>query len=185
MDCDFDVRYKNSLPKIPRILFYIFSKSFIVLCFQFKSVIHFELNFVWGESFRLRFFYLFLSFFLCIFFLIVWLMYVLACFSLDLSYMGLSVLPGLDWLFPSHVREVFNYNLFKYILRPFLLLFFSWDPYNSNVGAFNIVPEVSETVLSSFHSFFFILLCGSYFHYFLFQVTYPFFCLSYSAIDSF
>ena len=31
--------------------------------------------------------------------------------------------------------------------------------------------------------FFFILLCSSYFHYFIFQVTYLFFCLSYSTID--
>lgn len=61
MDCDFDDKSKNSLPKIPRILCYAFLK---VLCFQFKSMIHFELNFVWGKSFRLRFFYLFLfSFF--------------------------------------------------------------------------------------------------------------------------
>ena len=98
--------------------------------------------------------------------------------------MGLSLLPGLNH-FLSHIREVFNYKLFKYFLSPFLLLFFFWDPYNSNVGAFNVVSEVSETVLSSFHSFFFILLCGSYFHYFIFQLTYPFLCLSYSAIDSF
>ena len=61
----------------------------------------------------------------------------------------------------------------------FLFLFFFSDPYSSNVGAFNVVPEVSETVLNSFHSFFFILLCGSYFHYFIFQVSYPFFCLSF------
>ena len=67
----------------------------------------------------------------------------------------------------------------------FVFLFFFWDPYNSNVVAFNIAPEVSETVLNSFHSFFFILLCGSYFHYFIFQVSYPFFCLGYSAFDSF
>ena len=87
--------------------------------------------------------------------------------------------------FLSQIREVFNYNLFKYFLRPFLFLFFFWDPFNSNVDAFNVVPEVSETVLNSFHSFFFILLCGSYFHYFIFQFTYPFFFLSYSAIDSF
>ena len=86
--------------------------------------------------------------------------------------------------FLSHIREVFNYYLFKYFLSPFLFLFF-WDPYNSNVVAFNVVPEVSETVLNSFHSFFFILLCSSYFPYFIFQVTYPFFCLSYSAIDPF
>ena len=54
--------------------------------------------------------------------------------------------------FLSYVMEVFDYNLFKYFLRPFLSLFF-WDPYNSNVGAFNVVPEVSETILNSFHSF--------------------------------
>ena len=69
--------------------------------------------------------------------------------------MGLSVLPGLDFL--SHVREVFNYNLFKYFLKPFLFLLFFWDPYNSNVGLFNVVPEVSESVLNSFHSFYFAL----------------------------
>ena len=55
--------------------------------------------------------------------------------------------------FLSHIREVFNYNLFKYFLSPFLFLFFFWDTYNSNVVAFNVVPEVSETVLNSFHFF--------------------------------
>ena len=63
--------------------------------------------------------------------------------------MGLSVLPGLNY-FLSHIREVFNYNLFKYFLSSFLFLFFFWDPYNSNVGVFNVVTEVSETVLNSF-----------------------------------
>ena len=87
--------------------------------------------------------------------------------------------------FLSHIREVFNYNLFKYFLSPLLFLFFFWDPYNLNVGSFNVAPEVSETVLNSCHSFFFFLLCGSYFHCFIFQLTYPFFCLSYSAIVSF
>ena len=42
---------------------------------------------------------------------------------------------------------------------------FFWDPCNSNVGTFDIVPEVSETSLSSFHSFHFILLFRSYFHH--------------------
>ena len=60
--------------------------------------------------------------------------------------------------FLSHVREVFHYALFKYFLRPFLFLFFFWNPYNLNVGAFSVVPEVSEIVFNSFHSFFFILL---------------------------
>ena len=53
---------------------------------------------------------------------------------------------------------------------------------NSNVGAFNVVPEVYETVLNSF---FFILLLSNYFHHSIFQFTYLFFCLSYSATDSF
>ena len=48
------------------------------------------------------------------------------------------------------------------------------------------VPEASETVLNSFHSFVFILLLGSYFHHSIFQLTHLIFCLSYSAIiDSF
>ena len=66
--------------------------------------------------------------------------------------MGLSALPGLE-CFIFHVREFFNYNLFTYFLRPFLSLFFFWDPYNVNVGVFNVVPEVSETVLIPFHLF--------------------------------
>ena len=60
--------------------------------------------------------------------------------------------------FLTHIREAFNCNLFKYFLSPFLFLFLFWDPYNSNVGAFNVVPKVSEIVLSSCHSFFFSLL---------------------------
>ena len=68
--------------------------------------------------------------------------------------MGLSALPGLGWVlsFPFHITEVFNYDIFKYFLKHFL--FFS-SPY---VGMFNVVPEASETVLTSFHSFFFPLL---------------------------
>ena len=41
--------------------------------------------------------------------------------------------------FLSHIREVFKYNLFKYFLSSFLFLFFFWDRYNWNVGAFNVV----------------------------------------------
>ena len=58
-----------------------------------------------------------------------------------------------DYFFP-HYREVFNNYLFKYFLMVFLFVFF-WDPYDSNVVAFNIVLEVSEIVLISFNSFFF------------------------------
>ena len=42
-------------------------------------------------------------------------------------------------------------------------------PHNSNVGAFDIIPKVSETILTSFHSFYFILLFRGYFHHFIFS----------------
>ena len=56
--------------------------------------------------------------------------------------------------FLPHFREVFNSYLLKYFLMPFLFVVFFWDSYDSNVGEFNIVPEVSEVVLISFNSFF-------------------------------
>ena len=72
--------------------------------------------------------------------------------------MGLFLPPGLINYFLFHIGEIFNYNLFKKFLIPFLFLFF-WDPYNSNIVALDIVSEVSETILSSFHSF--TLFCSS------------------------
>ena len=87
--------------------------------------------------------------------------------------------------FVFHVGEIFNYNLFKNFLIPFHFLFFFWDPYNSNVGVFDIVPDISETTLNSLYSFYFILLFRSYFHHFIFQLTDSFFCFRYSAIYSF
>ena len=80
------------------------------------------------------------------------------CFSLDLSYMGLSALPGLDY-FLTHMKEVFNYNLFKYFLSPFLFLFFFWDPYNSNVGVFHVVQRSLR--LSSILFILFSLFCSA------------------------
>ena len=80
-------------------------------------------------------------------------------------------LLGLIDYFLFHVGEISNYNLFKKFLIPSLFLFFFGDPYNSNVCAFDIVPEVSETLLSSFHCSYFIVLFRSYFHHFIFQLT--------------
>jgi len=62
-----------------------------------------------------------------------------------------------DYFLP-HFREVFNYYILKYFLMVFLFVFLFWDSHDSNVGAFNIVPEVSEIVLMSFNSFFFFPL---------------------------
>ena len=45
-----------------------------------------------------------------------------------------------DYFLP-HFREVFNYYLLEYFLMAFLFVFFFWDSYDSNVGAFNIVLE--------------------------------------------
>ena len=104
---------------------------------------------------------LLIFFSLCLIFVSLINLYVSWCFSLWVypiwDALGLLDLGG---YFLSHFREFFNSNLLKY----FLILFFSsfWDPYNSNVGAFNSVPEIFETVLNSFHSFFSLLLHGSY-----------------------
>ena len=102
---------------------------------------------------------------------LVWLVFVLECFSLGLSCMRLFVPLGLDWLFFFHVGEIFNYNLFKNFLIPIVLLFFFLDPYYSNVDVLDIVPEVSETILGSFHSFYFILLCFTFIPFALFSET--------------
>ena len=58
-------------------------------------------------------------------------------------------LLNLTGYFRFHVGEIINYNPFKNFLIHFLFLFFFWDSYNLNVGAFYMIPKVSETVLSS------------------------------------
>ena len=57
-------------------------------------------------------------------------------FLLQFILCGTLCLLDLDDYFLFHVGIIFNYNLFINFLIPFLFLFFFWDPYNSNVGAF-------------------------------------------------
>ena len=97
------------------------------------------------------------------------------------SYETLHFLDLIDYFF-FYIKKFFNYNLFKIFLYfyCFLLLL---GHYNSNVGTFTIVLEVSETTLNSFYSLFFIQLFSSYFHHSIFHLTYSLFCLSYSAIN--
>ena len=52
----------------------------------------------------------------------------------------------------SNRRDFYLKSIWN-LLRPFLFLFFFWDPSNANVGVFNVVPEVSETVLIFFSVF--------------------------------
>lgn len=89
----------------------------------------------------------------------------------------------LDWIyyFLSYVKEVFGYNLFNYFLRHFI--FFLLDPYNSNAGEFNFVPEVSKSILNFSHLSF--LFSSSTVISTIPHLVYPFFCLKYFAIDSY
>ena len=74
------------------------------------------------------------------------------------------ILPGtlccldLDDYFLSHVRKVFSYSLFKYLLKSFFFLFFLWDPYNVNVG---VHLMLSQGLLDCPHFFSFFFLYSS------------------------
>ena len=108
-------------------------------------------------------------------FLLVFILYWTLCTSWTLLTISFSI---------SGKLEIFDYNLFQNFLILFLFLFFFWDLYKSTIGVFDVVLEFSETVLSSFHSFHFILLFRNCLHHFIFQLTDSFFCFRYSAIDS-
>ena len=86
--------------------------------------------------------------------------------------------------FLPHFREVFNYYLLKYFLMVFLFVFFFWDSYDSNVGAFKVVLEVSEIALISFNSFFFFPLWFIHFYHSIFYLANPIFCLCFSTVGS-
>ena len=61
------------------------------------------------------------------------------------------------------------------LLSPF------WDPYDANGGMFNVVPEVPYTVLISFFVCFSVVVISTT----VFHLINLFFCLTYSAADSF
>ena len=78
----------------------------------------------------------------------------------------------LDDYFLSQVREVFQLLFSNIFLGPFVSLFSHWVPNNVNTNAFDVVPEVSQTVLIFLH--FFFLFGGGDFYYSVFQLTDPF-----------
>ena len=87
--------------------------------------------------------------------------------------------------FLSHVREVFSYYRFKYFLGS---LFSLSSP--SGTPVMRMLVDLmlfrrSQSVFIFFHSFFYIMFYSSDFHHSVFRVPCPFFCLSYSANDSF
>ena len=65
----------------------------------------------------------------------------------------------------------------------FFFVFLFWASYDSILGVFNIVPEVSEVVLISFNSFFFFPLFHLFLPFYLLP-HYPVFCLHYSTVGS-
>ena len=95
--------------------------------------------------------------------------------SLGFLHLSASFLP--------HLEEFFDYHLLKHFLMTFLFLFFFWDTFDSNVGVFNIAPEVSEVVLISINSYLFSL-SSSLISTTLFHLIYPLICLSYSTVVS-
>ena len=98
-----------------------------------------------------------LIFFVLIF---IWLVCILACFSLGLSCMGLSVFLDLIDYFLSHVWDVFTYYLFKYFSGPFSLSSPSGTPI-MQILVFLMLSQ-SSLKLSSF-------FCFS--HFFLHSIT--------------
>ena len=92
--------------------------------------------------------------------------------------MGLSVLLNSGDCFLSQVREVFSKYLFKYFPMPFLS---SGTP--GMQGVFNFVPEVTDTILISFHSFILHSVLQQRFPPICLP-AHSFFCLVYSDIDS-
>ena len=107
----------------------------------------------------------------------------LGVFQLGFILFGTLHFLDLGGYFLPHFRKVLNYYR-KHFLMPFLFVFFSWDTYDLNVGALNIVPEVSEDILTSFYSLLFFPLCIIYFHHSIFHLTNPPVSLSYSTIGS-
>ena len=106
---------------------------------------------------------LLLIFALCVWFLLLWLICVLGCFALGLSCLYFSGFLWFGWLFLPYFREMFYYYLLNYSLMSFLFVFVFWDTYDSNVGAFNIVPKISEVVLSFIYLLFlFFFLSASF-----------------------
>ena len=104
------------------------------------------------------------------------------CFSLGLSCLGLCASwPWLTVSFPmlGKFSAIISSNIF--------LSSFSLSSAGTPIMQMLVCLMLSQRTLRlcSFFSSFYILLYSSGFHHFVFQVTYPFFCLNNSAINFF
>ena len=99
--------------------------------------------------------------------------------------MELFVMLGLIEYFLFHVGEIFNYNLFKDFLIPFLFFSSSGTPIMWMLVHLTL-PQWSLRLSSVlFHSFYFILLFSNHFYHFIFHPTDSFFCFRYLAMIPF
>ena len=98
---------------------------------------------------------MFLLFCCCFCFFVFFLVFFLGVFLLVFILLGLCT--GLEWVFPFPHSGSF-WLLSLQIYPQAYSLFSFWDPYSVNASMFNVVPEVSSTVLISF----FVLFSLSY-----------------------
>ena len=83
----------------------------------------------------------------------------LGVFLLGFILYGTLCLLGLTDYFLFHVGKIFNYNLFKNFLIPFLFLFFFWDPYFGMLV--HLILSQRSLRLSSVLFIVFTLFCSS------------------------
>ena len=92
-------------------------------------------------------------------FLLKFILYETVCASWTWLTISFSMLGKFSNIISS---KMFSYPFFfSFPVMPIIRMF----------GTFDIVPEVSETIINSFHYFYFIILFRSCFHNFIFQLT--------------
>ena len=84
---------------------------------------------------------------------------------------SLSFLDFLEVYFLCQIGEVFLHYLFKEIFNFSLLLFSFWHPYNSDIGTFQVVPEIPQPLFISLNSYFFILFQLDVYFFLFFQIV--------------
>ena len=75
-------------------------------------------------------------------FLFGFILYGTLCTSWTWLTISIPMLGNFSSIISANILYIFLY----------ISIYFLYIPYNSNVGAFNVVPEVSETALNSLHS---------------------------------
>ena len=69
-----------------------------------------------------------------------------------------------------HIGEVFLHYLFKWVFNLLLFFFSFWNPCDSDVIEFIVVPEVPKPLLNFLNTCFFILVWLDVYFFFLFQI---------------